>query len=406
MANLTELWRLVETRPSRTAVMAEWRETAGDSMPAVRPLLRPIDDLATAYPNPRPHGQPMKVVRHADGSIVAIDEKDYQHRLDLKPEDVVLHRLDVSELCATVVRSLSLRASGDRDTGIPDVFNAGYLELAPGDEHPVALVIPRTQPALCEAIRQIILSHQTPFLLLTPTRTCWSAESASLLRKHKATAVPLDECLATEGDRWRADKRWEQFQNAFHDLVVPPSERELFTFRLQGQMWVVTFDGETTYLKDAIGQAYIAHLLANPREQIFAPDLLRLTTEQEALRATGSAGEQADEQTLNEVKQQYRELLVDRAQAEKRNDDAEVTRIQKELDPLTEYLSQVTGLGGRTREASDDADKIRRSITQAIQRTIGWIGEDLSIAARHLTNSIRTGLFISYQPEEDLPWSL
>ena len=54
MTNLTPFWKLLEARADRTAVMAEWRTVAGDSLPAVRLLLRALDEPATAYPNPRP----------------------------------------------------------------------------------------------------------------------------------------------------------------------------------------------------------------------------------------------------------------------------------------------------------------------------------------------------------------
>ena len=104
----TTCWKWLEKRSSRTAVMAQWKSVTEEWFPAIRPLLGPLDRRATTYPNPR--GEPMRVVVHADGQVVAIDESDWEHRVVLDPHDIVLHRLDLRRLRTALCNALdSLR---------------------------------------------------------------------------------------------------------------------------------------------------------------------------------------------------------------------------------------------------------------------------------------------------------
>jgi len=146
--------------------------------------------------------------------------------------------------------------------------------------------------------------------------------------------------------------------------------------------------------------------LASPHRKVFAPELLEVVTGEPLAQHTGSAGDQADRRTLEEAKREYLDLQEQIDQAKRDNDEARQQRLQPQLDQLTDYLKQVKGFGGRTRQASDDADKIRRSMTQAIGRTIDWLRDELPAAAQHLDNAIKTGLFMAYEPEEELPWNL
>jgi len=187
--------------------------------------------------------------------------------------------------------------------------------------------------------------------------------------------------------------------------VLPAPQRE-YAFQRQGQMWMVTFAGESVFLKHAVGLAYLAHLLRAPHKQVFAPDLLAAVSGNRRASATGSAGEQVDGETLDALKERYLALRAELAEAEHNHDEAAQTRAEAELEHLTDYLRQVKGLGGRARRANDDAEKIRKSVSQAIGRAIGWLRNELPVAAQHLDRAVRCGLFLSYEPEEEVPWNL
>ena len=221
MANLTALWRLVETRPSRTAVMVEWQKVAGASLPAVRPLLRPLDAFATAYPNPRPHGQPMKVVRHADGTIVAIDEQDWQHRLNLKHEDIVLHQLDLRELRKMLCAALS--AVNIAKTPVPAVcacVQIGNWEPKKAANFPVYLLLCQHRGRLREELLDLMATCQRPgAILLTPTRANWSSELQDMAHSKNMLLVPLSEVINAVDGAFRETAAWEEYLQAFAQMV-------------------------------------------------------------------------------------------------------------------------------------------------------------------------------------------
>jgi len=233
-------------------------------------------------------------------------------------------------------------------------------------------------------------------------------DSLGLSDRNLAFVRRLQEALDSMRDSLAVD---EQVLESLVDRAKRRRQRDLhasYEFRKTGDFWTIRFNGEFTALKDAVGLIYIAHLLAQPGKKILAPYLLSAVTGELSVRRVGSAGAQTDQKTLADVKQKYLEAQEELEEAERNNDFAAQDRLQGELDGLADYLKTVKGFGGRTREASDDADKIRRAMTQAIGRTIDSLGasDKLPAAARHLQNAIKTGLFMSYEPEKELPWSL
>ena len=59
MPQLALFWKLLETRPDRTAVISEWQRVSDDRMDSVRRLLLLHERSASTYPNPHPAGQPL-----------------------------------------------------------------------------------------------------------------------------------------------------------------------------------------------------------------------------------------------------------------------------------------------------------------------------------------------------------
>jgi hypothetical protein len=161
-------------------------------------------------------------------------------------------------------------------------------------------------------------------------------------------------------------------------------------------------------VKDVVGLTYIAQLLLQSRKRVFAPDLLAIATGQTAAMSFGSAGEQVDTRAMNDAIERCREIQEEVEEAIDNNDEAAQERLQDEQDRLLEYIKDAKGFGGRTRRASDDADRIRRSVTMAVTRAIDTLAKPdyLPAAARHFQESIRTGLFMSYDPLVEVPWVL
>ncbi len=221
MTRLAPLWRLLELRPSRAAVMAEWATIAGEALPAIRPLLQPVARSATAYPDDRSPGRLLKVARHADGSIVAIDEHDWQHRLVLAEGDAVLHELDLRKLRAALCCALScVSISRTPIARAPIWLPIGNWEPKKAASFPVYLLLCHTRDILRTTILDLAAAAQKPgAILMTPTRTHWDDELEAIARAKRMLLVSTDEIVAAAGDTLRETPAWEEYLQAFCQMV-------------------------------------------------------------------------------------------------------------------------------------------------------------------------------------------
>src|SRR6185295_5463549 len=94
------------------------------------------------------------------------------------------------------------------------------------------------------------------------------------------------------------------------EVVVPPPRGS--TFRRDGEMWTITHDGEGTFLKDAKGLHYVAHLLRHPGCDLHVLDLVAVATHTDDADAkrylkTADAGEILD----GPARDAYRARLVE-----------------------------------------------------------------------------------------------
>lgn len=221
MTRLASFWRLLERRPSRAAVMDEWAEVAGEALPVIRSLLRPIARCATAYPDERSPRRRLKVVRHGDGTVVAIDVQDWQHRRMLTAADVVLHELDLKNLRAALCAALSCvnisRTPVERAAG---VLQIGNWEPKKAASFPVYLLICSSRAALRTAVLDRVAAIDQPgAILLTPTRTHWSDELEALARSRTLLLVATSEVVDAVDGSLQETPAWEEYLQAFAQMV-------------------------------------------------------------------------------------------------------------------------------------------------------------------------------------------
>lgn len=93
-------------------------------------------------------------------------------------------------------------------------------------------------------------------------------------------------------------------------------------------------------------------------------------------------------------------------EAEECNDIGRRDRLQLELEQLREHLSQSLGLGRRPRKLKSAAERARAAVTLRIRGTIRKIAAIHPALGKHLLNSIRTGVFCCYSPEDSREWIL
>jgi tetratricopeptide (TPR) repeat protein len=196
-------------------------------------------------------------------------------------------------------------------------------------------------------------------------------------------------------------------------------------FRREGEYWTVVYQGKTWRLKDAKGLHYIAHLLAQPGEQIRALELVaRIGTASAEGEETGAAkdlarsdtvagdlghaGEVLDAQAKSAYQRRLRELREELEEARELGNEVRAEQAEAEIEALAHELKSAVGLGGRDRRAASSSERARIAVTRAIRLALGKIADHDAELGKLLSTTIRTGTVCSYAPDHRFPvsWKL
>lgn len=211
------------------------------------------------------------------------------------------------------------------------------------------------------------------------------------------------------------------------DLTPEESVISDFVFRKEGEFWNISFEAKSINLKDSKGLQYISFLLRHPGKEVHVFDLI-LEIEGSPIDSTdtlyakmsegqledydlqrsglGDAGEILDFKAKKEYQNKLDDLREDLAEAEQNNDIGLISRLKEEIKWIENKLSEAYGLGGRSRKAADSNERARQAVLAAIRRSMRRIEKEHPALWRHFYNTIHTGLFCFYKPEEPIPWSL
>jgi hypothetical protein len=74
-----------------------------------------------------------------------------------------------------------------------------------------------------------------------------------------------------------------------------------------------------------------------------------------------------------------------------------------EIEILEQELSRCVGLGGRLRQNSD-AERARKSVSNAIHRALGQLRTRHPALFRHLSATLKIGNGMSYLPDDEIEW--
>ncbi|MEX2263459.1 MAG: hypothetical protein WD696_15990 [Bryobacteraceae bacterium] len=171
-------------------------------------------------------------------------------------------------------------------------------------------------------------------------------------------------------------------------------------FRCDGQLWTVAFDGAGARLVELKGFGDLAQLLSQPHKPIHCLELFGAPLE------PGKADEVLDRRARSDYHRRISELQMELEEAEAFNDLGRAERARVELDTLVDALSKAMGLHRRSRKLGDPAERARSAVTWRIRSAIKKIQAAHPRLGQHLLNSVRTGTFCTYSPENNLNWQL
>jgi small-conductance mechanosensitive channel len=105
-----------------------------------------------------------------------------------------------------------------------------------------------------------------------------------------------------------------------------------------------------------------------------------------------------DEQARSAYRRRLAQLAEELEAADRAGDPGRSEALQAERQALLAELRKATGLAGRTREVSLEAERARVNVTRTLRATLDRISQAAPRAGAHLQASIRTGRACRYEP--------
>ncbi len=182
--------------------------------------------------------------------------------------------------------------------------------------------------------------------------------------------------------------------------TAPPSVSTPSLFIKEKEIWKITFEGNEITLADMKGLHDITRLLSTPDEDIHCTELMGSASSMDENDFT------MDDKAHRSYKQRMQDLNIEIEEADELNDLGRKAKLEEELDQLIEHLSQSLGIGKRPRKLKSPSERARSAVTLRIKSAIKKINASHPSLGKHLSNSIRTGVFCCYSPEEYRDWIL
>ena len=202
------------------------------------------------------------------------------------------------------------------------------------------------------------------------------------------------------GDRQQASACQARAREIAERLGVPgllgrltPTASQ-WSLRRDGEDWLLQAGSERARLRDGRGLHYLRALLAAPGSDIPALDLV---AGRPGLVPSDS-GLLLDATARSAYRDRIRQLDDELAAADRTGDSIAAEKADRERQALISELRRATGLAGRPRRATADAERARVNVTRTLRATIDRITMAAPIAGAHLMPSIRTGTMCRYQP--------
>jgi hypothetical protein len=175
--------------------------------------------------------------------------------------------------------------------------------------------------------------------------------------------------------------------------------------RRVGRKWSVAWGQRSVLIEDSIGMAHLAVLIANPRQEIQAADLVTgLAALSRAGRAGRGGGDGAaahpvlDHEAIIEYRNRVKLLTAEIDQLDAGDDPGRAAGARAERDWLVAELTRAAGFAGRTRSFPDQGERARVAAGKAIRRALVRIAEADPVIGEHLRQAVHTGVRCSYWP--------
>ena len=178
------------------------------------------------------------------------------------------------------------------------------------------------------------------------------------------------------------------------EKATPPEKNY---FIKENEVWQISYDSKQVLITEVKGLNDLAKMLGHPEKQFHCTELMGSGLE-------AMAEPIFDEKAKRSYQKKILELQEEIRWSETNNDLQRSTYLHEEYEQIVSHLTSSLGLKGKVRKSHDNIDKTRSAVTWRIRNAIQKIEKAHPVLGKHLSASVRTGIFCSYVPEKPVKW--
>jgi hypothetical protein len=169
-------------------------------------------------------------------------------------------------------------------------------------------------------------------------------------------------------------------------------------------VWRLEFRGRAVTVVDSKGMRDLAVLLARPGREVHVLDLVEASGGPSRAVAGADTGPMIDAAARAAYQRRLVDLEDEIETASRSSDLGRLATLEAEKEFVAAELAGALGLGGRPRVIGDQVERARKAVAMRIGTALKAIEGGHPELARHLRNSVSTGRFCSYVPDQDVRW--
>ena len=419
---LTNFCEVICNRHRNSNVIKGWQNSLQEEFAPLRSYFRPLDQLAHFYPG-KDQYESYRIVIHRDGSIVGVDDEDWDNRIQLTQSDIVLYEFNRDLFRDSLCAAFGLQPSKIPIPEMARIIHLGYWEPEKSARFPVDLLLPGAFNLRDKVFEQIVNKTEFAQILLVPSRNHWDGTLGDLAKKHNILLVPLDEVIWLEDGKICPTPLWPEYLTAFCQMVdisLPSRYRKVvrdYVFAQRDEEWFLQY-GETKSALDlgSHGALFIQYLLKHPSQRIPIRELWgeimgtgkkckKAASEFEEMQSVFFDGDAVlDQEAAKNYRNRLLELSEYRIKAEDDNDFGALDRINTEFETIESALQSSRGLGGRSVKIGNENIKLGDRVRKLVNRALSMMRKRNPNMARFLKNSLTMGVYFEYKPSTEVSW--
>jgi len=393
MERLEHFWPALEAVPGRTLTLGEWRTIFGADYDVGERFLRPTARYAQSLPCGRNGSAAClrRVVEHGPDDLVAVCGES-PRACDSTPvtkDELLLYEVEVRRLAEDLSQILGLAPRFD---GLGHAtWSLGEYPAVGTRRISVLLAIPNSSAELSRITARL---PSGPVILLTPTRDLHGPEVDETLRRTEVQLAGLSDFLGGA-----PDGRLVAYDAALRTLLQ--CREDVAVFRPDGRVWELRFRGEPVHLPNEVGFSYIAVLLRFAHSDFHVSELQAVAFRLEKVPTLASAESVLSVAAGRSLRNELQRLKELRPEVTKREIREE---LEEKIKQIQAELNRAWRPNRRPKELGAESEKLRKSVSAAINRAIVNIRASHDDLANHLDGFIKRGVYFSYKPDSDIVW--